>query len=347
MIFIFLSSGLFLGWSLGANDAANVFGSAVGSRMIKFRTAALICGLFVILGAFLSGSGAAATLGKLGSVNAIAGAFVVASAAAITVFIMTRLTLPVSTSQAIVGAIIGWNIFASKPTDMTSLTKIVATWVICPVLSAVFAIGLYFLFRKFYQNSGLHLLTQDAFTRGGLLVAGAFGSYALGANNIANVMGVFVPVSPFQDIIVFQLIPVSGGQQLFLIGGVAIAVGVFTYSRKVMETVGGSLFKLTPETALVVVLASSMVLFVFASSEIEALLNSVGFPSFPLVPVSSSQAIVGAILGIGIVKGGQGIKFGLLGKIALGWILTPLGAGIISLVSLFFMQNVFGQVVFV
>ena len=48
---IFLSSGLFLGWSLGANDASNIFGTAVGTKMIKFRTAALISSVFVIIGA--------------------------------------------------------------------------------------------------------------------------------------------------------------------------------------------------------------------------------------------------------------------------------------------------------
>ena len=46
MIF-FLSSGLFLGWSLGANDAANVFGSAVGSKMVRFKTAAIISSIFI------------------------------------------------------------------------------------------------------------------------------------------------------------------------------------------------------------------------------------------------------------------------------------------------------------
>ena len=71
MVLIFLSSGLFLGWSLGANDAANVFGSAVGTRMVRFKTAALICGIFVILGAVIGGGGTSHTLGVLGSVNAI------------------------------------------------------------------------------------------------------------------------------------------------------------------------------------------------------------------------------------------------------------------------------------
>lgn len=49
--FIFLSSGLFLGWSLGANDAANIFGTAVGTKMVRFRTAAVIASVFVMLGA--------------------------------------------------------------------------------------------------------------------------------------------------------------------------------------------------------------------------------------------------------------------------------------------------------
>ena len=57
MFFFYLTSGLFLGWSLGANDAANIFGTAVGSKMIRFRTAAIIAGIFVIIGATLQGSG--------------------------------------------------------------------------------------------------------------------------------------------------------------------------------------------------------------------------------------------------------------------------------------------------
>ena len=88
MFLFFLSSGLFLGWSLGANDAANVFGTAVGSRMITFKRAAVLCGVFVILGAVISGAGTSDTIGKLGTVNALAGAFIVALAAAVSVYIM-------------------------------------------------------------------------------------------------------------------------------------------------------------------------------------------------------------------------------------------------------------------
>ena len=125
MFAVFLTSGLFLGWSLGANDAANVFGTAVGTRMISFKKAAIYSGIFVILGAVISGAGAAKTLGELGSVNAIAGAFVVALAAAVTVYWLTVLGYPVSTTQAIVGAIIGWDLFSGALIDYGSLEKIV------------------------------------------------------------------------------------------------------------------------------------------------------------------------------------------------------------------------------
>ena len=142
-VLIFLCSGLFLGWSLGANDAANVFGTAVGTRMVKFGTAALLCSIFVILGAVISGAGASHTLGKLGAVNALPGSFMAAFAAAFTVYLMTRLGLPVSTSQAVVGAIIGWNLFSGFPTDAKALTKIVSTWVACPLLAGVIGVILF------------------------------------------------------------------------------------------------------------------------------------------------------------------------------------------------------------
>jgi PiT family inorganic phosphate transporter len=340
---IFLSAGLFMGWSLGGNDAANIFGTAVGTRMVRFTTAAIICSIFVILGASIGGTATSNILGKLGSINAIAGAFAVSASAAYTVMLMTKRGLPVSTSQSIVGAIIGWNIFAGLKTEPSVVVKIVQTWVFTPILAAIFAIIIYWIVKAILDHTSIHVVKMDKYTRYGLIIAGAFGAYSLGANNIANVMGVFVRVSPFTDIHIGSIISFTGVQQLFLLGGIAIAVGVFTFSKKVMLTVGNSIYELSPISAFIVVLASAFVLFVFSSQGLYDFLTSRNLPAFPLVPVSQSQAVVGAIIGIGLAKGGRNIHLRKLGKIAVGWVLTPLLSMIVAWVVLNVLQNVFLQ----
>ncbi len=342
IILFYLSSGLFLGWSLGANDAANIFGTAVGSRMVRFKKAAIVASIFVIIGAVVQGEGASETLGKLGNVSTLAAAFTVALSAALSVYWMTRMKLPVSTSQAIVGAIIGWNFYTDNPTDIGTLIKIVTTWISGPLLGGIFAILLFMLVKRLLKKARLHLLFRDAIIRYGLLMVGAFGAYSLGANNIANVMGVFTgPVN--LPVINLGFISFDSTQQLFFIGSIAIAVGIITYSKHVMETVGNSLMHITPEAAIVVVLAQSLVLFIFSSQTLSDAIQSIGLPPVPLVPVSSSQVVIGAIIGIGLYKGGKEIKFNILGSISLGWIATPIIAGLVSFFMLFFVNNVFKQ----
>ena len=102
----YLISALYLGWSLGANDAANIFGTAVSSKMVRFMTAANLSSIFVILGAILEGRAGIETIGGLSNMD-LATAGISSLAAAIAVTIMTILKLPVSTSQAVVGSIIG------------------------------------------------------------------------------------------------------------------------------------------------------------------------------------------------------------------------------------------------
>jgi len=342
MILLFLSSALFLGWSLGANDAANVFGTAVATRMVRFRTAAIFCGIFVVLGAVISGAGTTDTLGQLGAVNALGGSFMVALAAGLAVLWMTKAGLPVSVSQAIVGAILGWNVFTGSQTDIGSLIKIISTWVVCPLLAAAFAAVFYLAARRLITRWSVHLLELDAITRTSLIAAGAFGAYSLGANNIANVMGAFVPAFPVRSVDIAGLFTVDSVQLLFLLGGLAIAVGAFSYSRRVMMTVGKGLFQLTPVTALVVVMTEAIVLFLFSSQSLEIWLLAHGLPTIPLVPISSSQAVIGAIIGIAVVKGGRGVRYSVLGKVAGGWAATPAIAAALAFLGLFFLQNVFG-----
>jgi PiT family inorganic phosphate transporter len=349
-VLIFLSSGLFLGWSLGANDASNVFGTAVGSRMIRFGTAAALCSAFILLGAVVSGAGAAHGLGELGAVNAIGGAFTVALAAAATVYLMTKSGLPVSTTQAIVGAIVGWNLFSGSVTNVAVLSKIAGTWVAAPILGALSALVIYGLLRLVIRHGRVHLLTLDYRTRMGLVLAGIFGSYSLGANNIGNVMGVFLSSSPFTDFDLAGLFTVTSVQQLFFLGALAIGVGVFTYSKRVMMTVGRGILPLTPVGAFVSVVSHSLVLFLFSSVALQGFLIRHGLSPVPLIPVSSSQAIVGAVIGIALCKGRRGLRQVQWGKVAgivVGWIATPIVAGTIGFVSLFVVQNVFDQAVFV
>jgi len=340
VILLFLSSGLFLGWALGANDAANVFGTAVGTRMVSWRNAAIICSIFVILGAVISGAGTSQTLGKLGAITALPGAFMTALSAGFSVFVMTKSGLPVSTSQAIVGAIIGWNFFSNQATDTSTLAKILSTWIICPLLAAFIAIMILKISKYFGRKINLSLIRLDAYKRIALIFAGALGAYSLGANNIANVIGVFIPVQPLAELKIGSF-SFSSTQQLFLLGGLAIALGVCTYSKKVMLTVGSDLGQLSSTSALVAVISHSIVLFLFASQGLEALLSRYGLPTIPLVPVSSSQAVVGAIFGISILQGITAVKWNVLGKIIAGWIVTPIFAGIVCFIGLFFLQNVF------
>ena len=133
---------------------------------------------------------------------------------------------------------------------------------------------------------------------------------------------------------------VSRVQELFLLGGIAITLGVFTYSQKVMSTVGTDIFTLSPITALIVTLASSMVLLIFASQELQKLFIFLGLRSIPLVPVSSSQAVVGTVIGIGVAKRGRNVNLNILGKNSIGWAATPVVSALISYVSLYLSKTI-------
>ena len=66
MIYLLLAAGLFMGWSLGTNDAANAFGTAVATRVVKYRTAIIIIAIMVVLGSVLQGH---SDIDKLSSIS--------------------------------------------------------------------------------------------------------------------------------------------------------------------------------------------------------------------------------------------------------------------------------------
>ncbi len=301
-----LSSAIYLGWSLGANDASNVFGSAVASRMLKFRTAAILASAFVVLGALLEGQAGIETLKGLTQLT-LKQAVVSSVAAAVTVTIMTLLGLPVSTSQAVVGAILGIG-FINRHLNIAGLGKVLVCWFGTPVGGAVIAIIAYKVLALLYNRIRIDLFESDILIRLSLVAAGSYGSYALGANNVANVTAVFVGAGHLN-------VPAAA-----LVGGLSIGLGIFTFSRRVMETVGRRLVRLDPFSALIVVLAQAITVHIY---------------TFIGVPVSTSQAVIGAILGVGIVKGISTVSTRTLANIFIGWFFTPVIASFIAVVLFF------------
>jgi PiT family inorganic phosphate transporter len=241
------------------------------------------------------------TVGELSNMTPNA-ALVATAAAGFCVSLFTYLGLPVSASQAIIGAVLGIGMISGIP-DFTKLYKVVVCWVLTPIGGMVLSYFMYPIFGRIFQGVLQNLILRSHFIRASLVFAGCYGAYSLGANNVANVTGVYVGsgmLSPFEAA---------------LIGSLSIAFGVLTYSRKVMMTVGKKIVELDGFSAFISTFASAITVHIF---------TQVG------VPVSTSQAVVGGVTGIGLVKGSKTIRTRTLVEIAIGWVTTPIASGFLA-----------------
>lgn len=301
-----LISGIFLGWSLGANDSANIFGTGVTTGAVKYKTAILLTSIFVLMGAVFEGPKCMKIVSDLSRLIPME-AFLCALASAITMTILTYAAIPASTSQAIIGAIIGAGILSGSA-DFSKLIKIVACWILTPIGGAIFGFSLYHILKFVFDKSIPSLRYRNTIYAVGIIVAGCYGAYSLGANNVANVTGIYVG----SGLLTYQMAS--------LFGGLSIVSGVLTYGKKVMLTIGKGIAPLDPFSALVTVLAEALTLHLF---------TQIG------VPVSSSQAVVGAVVGVGIVGGLQTINPKMLVKITIGWIMTPFASGLMTILFVY------------
>jgi PiT family inorganic phosphate transporter len=234
------------------------------------------------------------------------------------VLIASTLGLPVSTSQSIVGGVIGVGLlFAyARPEGVGAVVQfgkigsIALCWIFTPIAAALFAYIIHQVAARPVSRIKNVLLVTRIF--GALVViTAAYAAYALGANDVGNSTGVIYAAYPelggAQEIQTMQFIG--------LFGGVAMAVGALTYSRRVMRTVGTSITALDAMTAF--------------AAQFGAALTVHFFTQFG-VPVSTSQAIVGGVIGAGLVKGVVAVNKRKIGNIAVAWILTPLTAAFFS-----------------
>ena len=179
----------------------------------------------------------------------------------------------------------------------------VVSWVISPFFAALVGFVL--------QNYGSKLVNQlvtneRIFNRlifVLLVVAGMYGSFILGASHAG------IAVAPFYTAGIFESwwgIPATAWAAG--LGGAAIALGAVTYAQKVIYSVGTQITALDPFSAFSAVVSMSICVNLF---------KDIG------VPVSSSQAIVGAVAGVGLTRGTQAVSYSTLRNIAIGWVATP------------------------
>lgn len=310
-----LIGGLLVGWGLGSNDSANLFGTGVAAKILKYKTAIILISIFVIVGALVEGYKNMGTVSEMSKMSNM-GAFFATFSAGLCVATYSYLALPISTSQAIMGSILGIGLISGIP-DFTRLYKVVICWVLTPIGALIFSFIFYTVFGKLFKKVLMDLQKRSLFIKASLIFAGCYGAYSLGTNNVANITGVYVGsglLTPFQAA---------------LIGSLSIASGVLTYSRKVMNTVGKKIVELDGFSAFVSTFSAAVTVHLF---------TQVG------VPVSTSQAIVGGVTGVGLKKGAKTVSKRTLIEIAMGWVSTPLSSGLVAYLMMRFYLIFSGEV---
>ena len=213
----------------------------------------------------------------------------------------TFFKLPVSTSQAIVGGVVGVGLAAGAQVDLTKLATIGEVWIVCPFLTGLMAFILYYLLAISLRRIRRPLLF-DSSAKVLLIMSACYVSFSLGANNIGNSVGLLTNFG-------------IQSRWITLLGGGALALGALTYGWKVTETVGSGIVPLDPLSAACAQASAAIAAHFFAILGI---------------PVSISQAVVGAVVGVGFVGGMRAIKRRRVLEIGIGWVATPTIAGLVS-----------------
>lgn len=150
--------GGYMAMNIGANDVANNVGPAVGSKALSLAGALVIAAVFEAAGALIAGGEVVGTI-RNGIINpdliTDSDTFVwimlaALLAGALWLNIATAVGAPVSTTHSIVGAVLGAGMAAAGPSivDWETMTGIVASWVISPLLGGLFAAGFLYLVKR-------------------------------------------------------------------------------------------------------------------------------------------------------------------------------------------------------
>ncbi|WP_299010421.1 inorganic phosphate transporter [uncultured Shewanella sp.] len=151
-------------------------------------------------------------------------------------------------------------------------------------------------------------------------------AFAHGSNDVANAIGPLAAV-----VSVVQ----SGGEigsksplvwWILPLGGIGIVMGLAIFGKRVMKTIGSNITHLTPSRGFAAELAAA---------------STVVIASGTGLPISTTQTLVGAVLGVGMARGIAAINIGVVRNIVVSWVITlPAGAGL-SIIFFFTIKGVF------
>ncbi|HCF37582.1 MAG TPA: inorganic phosphate transporter [Thermosipho africanus] len=300
---------IFFGILLGSNDSANIFGPSVENGVLKYKTATKVAALCVLLGALIGGERGIRTISSFSNMSIYFAAITVFSAA-LTMLILSKIGIPSSSSQAIVGAILAVGILNNN-VNWKILVKLVIAWVTTPVGGIIFGFLLYRILSVPFNKIRSFWVREKVLVISTLLV-GAYGSYALGANNVANITGVFAN----------QI----GIRMAALVGGLSIAAGALFSNKRVMYTVSKKIIELDYFSSAISILGQSITVWIY---------SVIG------IPVSVSQAIVGAVIGTGLARGSKLTNKKIIFQIITTWIATPLFSGLFTIIVYYFSKIFF------
>ncbi len=294
-------SAMFMAWAIGANDSAKAVGTAVGSGVIGFKRAVLIIAIFTTLGALIGHSAVSGTVRGLahGMTGWEVSLVLLSAATAVTMFSLWG--TPISTTQSLIGALVGASLSTGLKVKWDAFGLIGIAWALSPVmagLAAVLTYKVYVAVLRHLKSIGTLEMTEKWL----IFTASAYAAFNLGMNELANVIGLSMVLGYGGD---FRVV-------LALI----LALGTLTFSYNVIMTIGRDISLLDPISAF-----SAQ----FGSAIAVSISNSFG------LPVSSGQAVVGGVTGVSAHKG-ERIEWKVVFQIIRGWVVAPLSAGTLAFI---------------